>query len=259
MHVDLHAAAGGGATIVPPATMEPRMCGRFQLKPEQDWMAEFGVSEPPDLTPRYNIAPTQDVVAIRREANGVRRAGLLRWGLVPFFAEDPAVGNRLINARAETVARKAAFREPFQKRRCLVPADGFYEWRRVGRARDPYLLKMRDGRTFAFASVWDRWKKGGEPLDSCAIVTTAANPLVAPIHDRMPVILDRDAYDLWLDPDAPDEELHRVLRPFPAEEMIAVPVSPRVNGPAVDDPECETPVAGPPRPRCRRRCSRCSS
>ena len=222
------------------------MCGRFQLKAEQDWMAEFGLPEPPDITPRYNIAPTQDIVAIRREAGGMRRAGLLRWGLVPSFAEDPAVGNRMINARAETVASKPAFREPFQKRRCLVPADGFYEWRRVGGARDPYLLKMRDGRTFAFASVWDRWGRDAARIESCAILTTAANELVTPIHDRMPVILDRSDYDLWLDPDAREEDLHGILRPFPAAEMMAVPVSARVNSTAVDDPECERPVADPP-------------
>ena len=222
------------------------MCGRFQLKPEQDWMAEFGVAEPPDITPRYNIAPTQDVVAVRKEADGVRRARLLRWGLVPSFAEDPAVGNRMINARAETVARKAAFREPFRTRRCLVPADGFYEWRRVGRARDPYLLKMRDGHTFAFASVWDRWGSGGGRIESCAILTTTANALVARVHDRMPVVLHRSDYELWLDPDARDFDLHRILRPFPAEEMIAIPVSPRVNSTAVDDPECERPVAEAP-------------
>ena len=225
------------------------MCGRFQLKPEQDWMADFGVSEPPDITPRYNIAPTQDVVAVRKEADGVRRARLLRWGLVPSFAEDPAVGNRMINARAETVARKAAFREPFRKRRCLVPADGFYEWRRVGRARDPYLLKMRDGHTFAFASVWDRWGSGDGRIESCAILTTTANALVARVHDRMPVILGHSDYELWLDPDARDEDLHRILRPFPAEEMVAIPVSARVNSTAVDDPECERPVAeAPPAP-----------
>ena len=222
------------------------MCGRFQLKAEQDWMVEFGLPEPPDITPRYNIAPTQDIVAIRREAGGMRRAGLLRWGLVPSFAEDPAVGNRMINARAETVASKPAFREPFQKRRCLVPADGFYEWRRVGGARDPYLLKMRDGRTFAFASVWDRWGRDAARIESCAILTTAANELVTPIHDRMPVILDRSDYDLWLDPDAREEDLHGILRPFPAAEMMAVPVSARVNSTAVDDPECERPVADPP-------------
>ena len=222
------------------------MCGRFQLKLDEDWMAAFGVAEPPDLSPRYNIAPTQGVVAIRRNEEGVREADLLKWGLVPSFAEDPAVGNRMINARSETVARLPAFREPFQKRRCLVPANGFYEWRRAGRARDPFLLKMKDDEPFAFASIWDRWRRGGDRIESCAILTTAANDLVAPIHNRMPVILDRSAYDLWLDPSADPEELQRILLPFPASRMVAVPVSPRVNSPAVDDPECETPVAEPP-------------
>ena len=222
------------------------MCGRFQLRQDQDWMSEFGVAEPPDIEPRYNIAPTQDIVAIRREGSGVRRAGLLRWGLVPYFAEDPAVGNRLINARSESVARKPAFREPFHKRRCLVPADGFYEWRRVGRARDPYLMKMRNGRTFAFAGVWDRWGSGAARVESCAILTTAANELVAKVHDRMPVVLDRASYDLWLDPEAREEDLQRVLRPFPAADMVAYPVSSRVNSTAVDDAECETRVAEPP-------------
>jgi putative SOS response-associated peptidase YedK len=222
------------------------MCGRFQLKPPDDWMLEFGVTPLPDLAPRFNIAPTQDVVAIRRQASGVRGAGLLRWGLVPSFAEDQGGGHHLVNARSETVARKPAFREPFRKRRCLVPATGFYEWRRVGRARDPYLLKMGDGRTFAFAGVWDRWEGETARLESCSILTTAANALVAPIHDRMPVILDRSTYDLWLDPDACEEELHRILRPFPASGMAAHPVSARVNSTAVDDPECERPVAEPP-------------
>ena len=209
-------------------------------------MSEFGVEEPPGLEPRYNIAPTQEIVAIRREESGVRRAGLLRWGLVPHFAEDPGVGNRLINARAETVARKPAFREPFRERRCLVPADGFYEWRRVGGARDPYLMKKRDGHTFAFAGVWDRWAGDGGRVESCAILTTAANDLVAPIHDRMPVMLDRSSYALWLDPDARDEDLQGLLRPSPAEGMVVYPVSPVVNNVAVDAPDCEKRVAEPP-------------
>ena len=221
------------------------MCGRFQLKPPEDWMEEFGLNEPPDLTPRYNIAPSQEVIAVR-EAGGEREAALLKWGLVPYWAEDPAVGNRMINARAESVDRRPAFREPFRKRRCLVPADGFYEWRRVGRARDPFLIKMADGHTFGFAGVWDRWKKEDARIESCAILTTAANELVAPIHDRMPVILDRESYDLWLDPDADEEEIRALLRPFPSDRMIAFPVSPRVNSPAVDDPECEREVEAPP-------------
>jgi putative SOS response-associated peptidase YedK len=220
------------------------MCGRFQLKLAEEWLGDLGL-EMPELPPRYNVAPSQDVLAVRAEG-GRREAALLKWGLVPYWAEDPAVGNRLINARSESVARKPAFRDPFRKQRCLVPADGFYEWRRVGRARDPFLLKMRDGRTFAFAGVWDRWKGKDARLESCAVLTTAANELVTPIHDRMPVILDRDAYDLWLDPDAREDDLHALLKPFPAERMAAVPVSPRVNRPDVDDPECERPLAEAP-------------
>ena len=226
--------------------MVERMCGRFQLKPPEDWMEEFGLTEPPDLAPRYNIAPSQDVVAVRKDEQGAREAVILRWGLVPYWAEDPAVGNRLINARAESVARKPAFREPFQRRRCLVPADGFYEWRRVGRARDPFLIRLRDARTFAFAGVWDRWARAADRIESCAILTTAANALVSPIHGRMPVILDRAAYGLWLDPEADDAALQALLRPFPAERMVAYPVSPRVNSPSVDDPECERPLAEAP-------------
>ena len=222
------------------------MCGRFQLKLAEEWLGELGL-EMPDVEARYNVAPTQEVLAVREE-NGRREAALLKWGLVPHWAEDPAVGGRLINARSESVARKPAFRDPFQKQRCLVPADGFYEWRRVGRARDPFLLKMADGKTFAFAGVWDRWVRKRGRIDSCAVLTTTANEIVTPIHDRMPVILERDAYDLWLDPDARAEDLQALLRPFPAERMEAVPVSPRVNKADVDDPECERPVEALPVP-----------
>jgi putative SOS response-associated peptidase YedK len=220
------------------------MCGRFQLKLAEEWLGELGL-EMPDLAPRYNVAPTQEVLAVREDF-GRREAALLRWGLVPHWADDPAVGNRLINARSESVARKPAFRDPFRERRCLVPADGFYEWRRVGRARDPFLLKMADGKTFAFAGVWDRWVRKRGTIDSCAVLTTAANEVVAPIHDRMPVILERDAYDRWLDPGARPEDLQALLRPFPAERMEAVPVSPRVNRVDVDDAECERPLAQAP-------------
>lgn len=221
------------------------MCGRFQQKLAEEWMAELGL-EMPEIPPRFNVAPTQDVLAVRETTSGAREAALLKWGLVPSWAEDPAVGSRMINARAETVARKAAFRDPFRAQRCLVPADGFYEWRRVGRARDPFLLKMRDGKTFAFAGVWDRWARQSERIESCAILTTAANELVTPIHDRMPVILDRAAYDLWLDPETKPEALQALLRPFPADRMAAVPVSPRVNRADVDDAECERPLAEAP-------------
>jgi putative SOS response-associated peptidase YedK len=221
------------------------MCGRFQQKLAEEWMAELGL-EMPEIPPRYNLAPTQDVLAVRETASGAREAALLKWGLVPSWAEDPAVGSRMINARSESVARKAAFRDPFRAQRCLVPADGFYEWRRVGRARDPFLFRMRDGKTFAFAGVWDRWARKGDRIESCAILTTAANELVTPIHDRMPVILERAAYGLWLDPEADPGALQALLKPFPAGAMAAVPVSPRVNRADVDDAECERPLAEAP-------------
>lgn len=225
------------------------MCGRFQLTPPDDWMAEFGLDEPPDVMARYNIAPTQPLLAVRQDGAGFRRAAVLRWGLVPSWATDPAVGNRLINARAESVSRKPAFRDSFQQRRCLVPATGFYEWKRVGGVKEPYLVRMRDDRAFAFAGVWDRWQGEEGRIESCAILTTWPNALVAAIHNRMPVVLPRSAYDLWLDPDVREDVLHPLLRPFPADEMEAFPVSTRMNRADVDDPECARPIpAGHPVP-----------
>jgi putative SOS response-associated peptidase YedK len=224
------------------------VCARFQFAPPEDWIEEFGLTEAPDVPPRYNIAPTQDVLAVRRDRTGSRQARLLRWGLVPYWAEDPAMGKRLINARAESVATRAAFREPFRQRRCLVPAQGFYEWKRFGRAREPWLVRLKDAAVFAFAGVWDRWRGAESPIDSCAIVTTAANALVAPIHDRMPVILDRAAYDPWLDPAATEDDLRRLLQPFPADAMEAFPVSPRVNSTEAEGEDLARPVAPEPEP-----------
>jgi putative SOS response-associated peptidase YedK len=224
------------------------MCARFQFAPPEDWVEEFGLSEAPETPPRYNIAPTQDVVAVRGERAGARQARLLRWGLVPRWAEDPKMGNRLINARAESVSTRAAFRDSFRQRRCLVPAQGFYEWKRFGRAREPWLVRLKGGRTFAFAGVWDRWAGEGTAIESCALITTAANPLVAPIHGRMPVILDHRAYAAWLDPDAEEGDLRRLLEPFSADAMEAFPVSTRVNSTAVDDPDLTRPVTPEPDP-----------
>jgi putative SOS response-associated peptidase YedK len=224
------------------------MCARFQFAPPEDWVEEFGLGEVPAVPPRYNIAPTQEVLAVRRDRAGRRQARPLRWGLVPSWAADPAVGNRLINARAESVATRAAFREPFQKRRCLVPAQGFYEWKKFGRAREPWLVRLKGGRTFAFGGVWDRWTGAQGTIESCALITTAANALVAPIHGRMPVLIDRPAYEVWLDPDATEDDLRPLLAPFPAEAMEAFPVSPRVNRADVDDPDLGRPVTPEPDP-----------
>jgi putative SOS response-associated peptidase YedK len=228
------------------------MCARFEFAPPEDWVEEFGLTDAPDVPPRYNIAPTQDVLAVRRERSGSRQARLFRWGLVPYWADDPAAGNRLINARAESVATRAAFREPFRERRCLVPAQGFYEWKKFGRAREPWLVRLKGGPTFAFAAVWDRWTGAAGPIESCALITTAANALVAPIHNRMPVLLDRSAYAAWLDPAATEEDLRGLLQPFSADAMEAFAVSPRVNSTAVDDADLTRPVAPEPDPGQKR-------
>jgi putative SOS response-associated peptidase YedK len=183
---------------------------------------------------------------IRQAVDGTARECVaLRWGLVPSWADDPAVGNRLINARAETVASKPSFRAAFRQRRCLVPADGFYEWQKQAGKKQPFYIHLRGGGPFAFAGLWERWQGADEPIESFTIVTTEANELVRSLHERMPVILPREAYKHWLDPAyAKLEELQALLRPYPAEEMAAFPVSTRVNSPRVDDAACIVPVTG---------------
>ena len=233
------------------------MCGGTNLTATPEELAEaFALDEAPELGPRYNIAPTQPMPAVRVHAAArTRRLSLLRWGLVPYWAADPAVGARMINARAETVARLPAFRDAFRERRCLVPASGFYEWRRAEKGRQPWLLRRRDGKLMGFAGLWDRWRpapgdaRHDEPLESCAVLTTPANELVARLHDRMPLVLDPADYELWLDPDVRDpERLAALLRPFPAEEMEAIPVSPRVNSPNNDDASLLERVEPEPEP-----------
>lgn len=189
----------------------------------------------------FNIAPTQAVTAVRAAADGHRQLGQLHWGLVPSWADDLAVGNRMINARAETVATKPGYRQAFKSRRCLVVADGFYEWQKNGRRKQPYYIRLKDDRPFAFAGVWERWSKGGEPVESCAIITTDANELVRSIHDRMPVILPPEAYNLWLSPDTEIELLQSLLQPYRASEMLAYPIGTQVNSPAYNQPDCIRP------------------
>lgn len=223
------------------------MCGRFTLYAKGEILAgEFGVPAPVAAVPRYNIAPTQDVAAVRESpSGGVRGIARLRWGLVPSWAKDPTIGSRLINARSETVREKPSFRAAFRRRRCLVPASGFYEWRRTERGKQPFYVRMRDGRVFAFAGLWDRWEgPGGGVVESCAILTTGANAVLAPIHDRMPVILERAEYGRWLDPALADaDSLAPLLVPFPPEGMTAYAVSPRVNAPSNDDERCVEPLS----------------
>ncbi len=219
------------------------MCGRFTLTLIDPAVlaAEFALGgELPPLTPRYNIAPTQPVATVIHAPNeSHNRLGLMRWGLIPRWAKDRSIGARLINARAETVHQKPSFREALRRRRCLVVADGFYEWqKRGGGARQPYFVTLKERRPFGFAGLWERWRDphSGEELITCTLITAAANALVAPIHHRMPVILPREAYATWLDPTLTAPHAARaLLRPLSAEQLRAWPVSRRVNSPANDD------------------------
>lgn len=220
------------------------MCGRYTLASPGNVVAElFELDEVPELRPRFNIAPTQEVAVVRAR-EGRRELGAVQWGLVPSWAKDLAIGQKLINARAETVAEKPAFRSALRARRCLVVADGFYEWQPTAGRKQPWYFRLRDGRPFAFAGLWERWQVPGiDPLESCTIVTTEANGLVAPVHARMPVILSPEGCARWL-AGGPTEELQTLLAPFPPDRMRAHPVSLRVNSPAADDRGCIEAVAG---------------
>jgi putative SOS response-associated peptidase YedK len=221
------------------------MCGRFTQAQIAELDREvFKLLEMPALEPRYNIAPTQDVAVIRQRRSGERVMHFLRWGLIPAWAREPAIGNRMINARAETLHSKPAFEKPFRRQRCLVPADGFYEWKKTEEGKQPFYIRRRDERPFAFAGLWDRWHDAAHgDVDSFAIITTSPNALLAPIHDRMPVILRSDKYDEWLDGTNRDvERLGTLLGPYPEEEMTAYPVSRYVNKPSNEGPECVTPA-----------------
>jgi putative SOS response-associated peptidase YedK len=221
------------------------MCGRFNLHTSPAELAEiFDLLRMPELEPRYNIAPTQPVLGIVAAEAG-REGRLFHWGLIPSWAKDPKLGGRMINARAETVATKPAFRAAFKRRRCLIPADGFYERKQTGgRTKQPMHIGRRDGRPFAFAGLWERWGGAdGSEIESCTIVTTDANALLAEIHDRMPVILPERAYAVWLDREVDDREvLEGLLGPCPADELRAYPVATLVNSPKNDVPACLEPV-----------------
>jgi len=221
------------------------MCGRYTLTTPPAKLAEsFGLDERPQLDPRFNIAPTQPVATVLVVTGG-RRLRLMRWGLVPHWARDLSIGSRMINARGETVAEKPAFRRAFRERRCLVLADGFYEWRREGKSKQPFYIARKDRQPFAFAGLWETWMPpdAGESVDSCTIITTDANELVGEFHHRMPVILDAGDFDIWLDADADEQDLLVLLRPCPAGRMQAWPVRDTVNSPAHETPECIEPAA----------------
>ena len=226
------------------------MCGRFvQKTPLGEIHVLFGAEGPvPNMAPRYNAAPTDNLAVIRFNPQTRTRAlDLLRWGLVPLWAKDPSFGPKCINARAETVATNNIFRDAFERRRCLVPADGFYEWQKRDGKTQPYAITMADGGTFAFAGLWERWKNpaDGSILRSFTIVTGKPNELCAPIHDRMPVILPAAVWPVWLgESEASPQELLALLQPYPAEAMRVYQVGPAVGNVRNDVPEVFQPLAG---------------
>ncbi len=223
------------------------MCGRFALATEKHLLKMlFELDLRPDFEfrPRFNIAPSQKVPVVRLDAKKDKRElAELKWGLVPFWAKDASVGNRLINARAETVAEKPAFREAYQKRRLLVPASGFFEWKKTGKGKVPYYISAGENRLLALAGLWERWDKEGEPLETFTILTTTPNALLADLHDRMPVILSPADYDRWLKPDTALERLQPLLQPYPQENLIVTAVSRLVNNPANEGPELLQPLS----------------
>lgn len=222
------------------------MCGRYSFTQLAEAITDkFQVKEVPPLSPRYNIAPTQQIATISvNSESSEREFKMLRWGLIPSWAKDAKMGAKLINARAETVAEKPAFRAAFKKRRCLILADGFYEWHTQNGEKQPFYFRLENGEPFAFAGLWEHWEKGeGEPIETCTIITTEANELMRPIHERMPVILDSKNYEQWLDPETKKIELlQSFLQPYPSKEMSAYPVSTKVNSPKSDRPECILPI-----------------
>jgi putative SOS response-associated peptidase YedK len=222
------------------------MCGRFTLRTPSNLLVErFELGVDPRLSPRFNIAPTQTVAAVRRPNIAAKRElALLRWGLIPSWAKDLAVGNRMINARSETIAEKPAFRSAFERRRCLILADGYYEWAKVGGQKQPHYIRMRDEQPFAFAGLWEHWQGVDQPhlpgaVESCTIITTESNDLTIDLHHRMPVILPRQSYEAWLDPELTDrDQLTSLLGKYPSREMCVDPVSTYVNSPKNDDEKC---------------------
>ena len=222
------------------------MCGRFTLTAEISALQESfpWLNIPPEISPRYNIAPTQPVAVVAND--GKNRLDFYHWGLIPSWAKDPEIGNRMINARAETLAEKPSFKAAFRRRRCLILADGFYEWQKqpASKVKIPMYIRLASNTPFAFAGLWEVWNStDGSMILSTTIITTEPNELMQSIHNRMPVILPAEAYQTWLEPGEQNlEGLAPLLKPYPAEQMIAYPVSTLVNSPANDLPQCITPV-----------------
>jgi len=223
------------------------MCGRYRLSRRKQIIEEYFDCNPwdDDWSPRYNIAPTQPVPVIRQHPKQpVHQISMMRWGLIPNWARDPSIATGTINAKSETAATKPAFRDPLRLRRCLIPADGFYEWKRTGTSKQPYCFEGKDGELFAFAGLWDGWKdSNGKWVKTCSILTTTPNAVTSPVHDRMPVILDPGSYDLWLDPGMQNvAAISELLKPYDARVMRCYAVSSRLNHVTNDDAECSRPV-----------------
>ncbi|MCI0570661.1 MAG: SOS response-associated peptidase [Myxococcaceae bacterium] len=219
------------------------MCGRYTLRTDPEVLAQvFDLTEAPRLQPRFNIAPTQDVAVLAGDQPS--RVQLFRWGLVPSWAKDPAIGNKMINARGETLAEKPSFRTALKKRRCLVLADGFFEWRPDGKRKTPMYIRKASEQPFAIAGLWETWRApDGAELRSCTLITTQPSAMVAQIHDRMPVLLAPATWARWLGPEAlAPEELAALLVPYDGEDLVAYPVSALVNMPANDVPACIRPA-----------------
>lgn len=217
------------------------MCGRFTLRTPGKVIGElFGLDEVPELAPRYNIAPSSTIAGIRHSVNSAgREFARFSWGLVPSWSADPALGMKMTNARSETAATKPSFRKALKCRRCVILADGFYEWRRSGSCKQPFYIRRKDDLPFLMGGLWERWSREGVTLESCAILTTTPNELMAPIHDRMPVMVAANRLADWLDPTLQEEKkISRYFEPCPAEEMLAYPVSTLVNNARNESPQC---------------------
>ena len=232
-----------GILIVSPRSLGVEMCARFTLRSPADLVARrFNLLQIPQLSPRYNVAPSQLIAVIGARAGGGRGLAMFSWGLIPHWAADPK-GPRPVNAKAETIAEKPAFRDSFRERRCLIPADGFYEWRSTPEGKKPLHYRLKSGEPFAMAGIWDVWRGPTEKLFTSTIITTTPNSLVEPIHNRMPVILPESAWERWLDAkETEPAKLMELLRPYPAEEMEAIPVSTFVNNSRHEGADCLTPA-----------------
>jgi putative SOS response-associated peptidase YedK len=221
------------------------MCGRYLLTASKEGLASwFGFTGGPAVQARYNIAPSQSIPVVRLTPEGKERElAFLRWGLIPAWAKDLSFGARTINARSETIADKPAFRTAFRRQRCLIPADGFYEWKKAGKNKQPYVIRPADGHPLSFAGLWDRWQSPeGEVLETATIITTAANEVLRPLHERMPAILPREHYALWLDPQQQKDNLLQLLMPYPDRLLTLYPVTPWVSDAHHEGERCLEPA-----------------